>query len=68
MSDKELNEIIALRFGWKREGDFHKDKEEWEGWRDPEGNGGYSGTPNFIAILECLLPGVGKLFNCYEKK
>lgn len=58
MTSHELNEEIAKHFGWRPESDFHDFREEWEGWRDPDGQQGFGSVPDFLCILKHFIPAV----------
>lgn len=57
----QLNESIAIYLGWQREEDFHSDRENWEGWRNPAGEQGYVNVPDFLKILTHFVPAIESL-------
>lgn len=60
----DLDVLIAEKvMGWKLEGVFHDDPDEWEGWRDAEGQGGYASPPSYSTAIEAAWDVLEKMHN-----
>ena len=53
LTDRELDIWVAEHvMGWTTEGSHHPNPDEWEGWRDPEGQQGYCGVMAYAHYLD----------------
>lgn len=59
----EMDALVAERImGWKPEGYFHPGEEDqWEGWRDDKGDGGWVSPIGYSTELDCAWDVVEKM-------